>query len=116
MLPQVERIKADGAVGRALDRIYTLLTALRDARVLKELNFTTAALVSDTFPIVVPFSKFRPLGVQVVKVVDVLNPTTVHSSSVWCDWEPVAGGFKVKYISGLNFSTLYSLTLEVTGA
>ena len=116
MLPQVERVRADGAVGRALDRIYTLLTSLREARVLKELSFTTAALVSDTFPITVPFSKFRPLGVRVVKVVDVLNPTTIHSTAVWCDWEPVSGGFKVKYITGLNFSTLYSLTLEVIGA
>lgn len=116
MLPQVERIQADGAVGRALDRIYTLLTALREARVLKELTFTTAAVVANTFPIDVPFSKFIPRGVQVVKVVDVLAPTTIHSSGVWVDWEPLEGGFRVKYITGLNVSTQYRLTLEVASA
>jgi hypothetical protein len=116
MLPQVERIRADGAVGRALERIYTLLTALRESRVLKELSFTTASVVANTFPLNVPFSKFRPTGIQVVKVVDVLNPTTIHSSGVWVDWELIDGGFRVKYITGLNVSTLYRLTLEVNGA
>ena len=31
-------------------------------------------------------------------------------------WELIDGGFKVKYITGLNSSTLYKLTLEVNGA
>ena len=116
MLPQVERVRADGAVGRALDRIYTLLTALRESRVMKDLSFTTAAVVANTFPLNIPFSKFRPTGIQVVKVIDVLNPSTTHSSGVWIDWELIDGGFKVKYITGLNSSTLYKLTLEVNGA
>ena len=116
MLPQVERVRADGAIGRALDRIYTLLVALREARVLKELAFTTAAVVSDTFPIDVSFSKFMPRGVQVVKVVNVLAPTTIHASVVWVDWELLEGGFRVKYITGLDASTQYRITLEVASA
>lgn len=115
MLPHVERVRADGAVGRALERIYTLLTALVRSRTLLTWEFTTASVIANGFPVYVPFRAFVPKGISIVRLENVTAPGTSHTSAVWCDWEPGTDGFVVRYVSGLSTSTQYRATLEIRG-
>lgn len=66
MLPQVERVRVDGAVGRALDRIYTLLTAVSQVPMLDGVLISDVPLVSTGFSSVGHRLSRRPRGYLVI--------------------------------------------------
>lgn len=80
-----------------------------------QVDFTALPKVEDTFPLVVA-TAFTPSVVQVARIVNRYDAAAKHYEAVWCDWEPITDGIRLKYVSGLAAGYAYSLYLEVRGA
>jgi hypothetical protein len=66
MLPPIERVRVDGPTGRALERYYTLLTALRELPLLDGALLENVTLVHPGTNVVPHGLARRPLGYIVV--------------------------------------------------
>lgn len=84
-------------------------------RALLQVDFTTLSKVEDTFPLVVGCD-FQPAVVQVARVVNKSDAAARHYEAVWCDWEPIANGIRLRYVTGLAPGVSYTLYLEARGA
>ncbi len=78
-------------------------------------TFTTAAAVENSFPRTFPYAS-SPTSVKVGKPANNTAPTTLFYEAVAVDWSWASGVFTIKYITGLDALTSYSITLEIAHA
>ncbi len=71
--------------------------------------------VETNFPMFVSLAT-RPRGVHFIRPVNVDSPTTLFYEQPGVDFAFADGGILIRYISGLNVSTRYSLTMELVYA
>lgn len=89
--------------------------AIASSTELVQVDFIALEPVESTFPLVAATTVVAA-GVQVVRVVNRTDSAAQHYEAVWCDWEPVSDGIRLKYVTGLAPGYAYSLYLEVRGA
>lgn len=119
-LPEVIPQRVDDPnIQRALDAYLSPLKAVVlfcQRRVLVTVDFTTGAALTDGYPLSVRVDA-DPIGLSVIKVVDVLNPEVTRYDPVCATaWTAGGGLISIKYFSGLSVSTRYLITLEVISA
>lgn len=106
----------------ALD-IQTRLAAIENAGLNRKILgcvFTTGATVSPTvspFPIRIPVPEnFTPIGVTLLAIQNVSAASSyVESAAITVRHRIVGSTIEVRYVTGLDANTSYSLTLEATG-
>ncbi len=77
--------------------------------------FTTGATVEGSFPRTFSCSA-QPTAVKVGKAVNVTDGTALFYEAVAIDWSWAAGVFSIRYLSGLDVTTSYQVTLEIAHA
>lgn len=86
-------------------------------RELVTLDWTTGATLEAGYPAIAATGLSRVEGVHVVRVVDVAAPDALRYEAVQvAQWSASGGQLAIGYLTGLEVSTRYLITLEVLGA
>ena len=87
------------------------------SRQLVTLDWTTGATLEAGYPASVATGLSRVDGVQVVRVQDVADPAALRYEAVQvAQWSSSGGQLAIDYLTGLEVSKRYLITLEVLGA
>lgn len=81
------------------------------------IDITTGAALEDSYPVGVRTELASIVGVQVLRVRDVATPGAVrYEAGAVASWSASGGLLSVGYLTGLEASSRYIITLEVIGA
>lgn len=81
------------------------------------LNVTTGATLDSVYPVTLATTLGAIGGLHVIKVVNNTQPTAVNYEAIQiASWTASGGTITINYITGLNPSTSYTLTVVVYSA
>ncbi len=101
------------ALNANADALSDVAASIRQlGRPTKDILVHTRDPVEDTFPMFVKFDQ-PPKGLVVIWPQNLTTPTALFYEPVAIDFVRRAGGINIRYISGLDVSSRYKITVEV---